>query len=216
MAASARPRAQSRKPTAAPAAGVDVAPVAAALAQLDTVSLPADALEVGIIREPWGLQGWFKVQAYSAEPQALFSSKQWYLQAPQRGARFAGVRLLRVRQAKEQSGTIVACAQGITERDGALALKGARVLVPRSSFPTPAEGEYYWVDLIGATVCNRQQQHLGTLTQLLPTGPQTVLVIERLQQGKTQQTLVPFVSVYVDTVDVAARHITVDWPLEDE
>ena len=37
----------------------------------------------------------------------------------------------------------------------AQALAGARVFVPRASFPTPDEDEFYWVDLIGLAVVNR-------------------------------------------------------------
>ncbi|MDQ6680846.1 MAG: hypothetical protein M3Y67_07770 [Pseudomonadota bacterium] len=34
---------------------------------------PADALEVGRIVDAWGVKGWVKVQAFSSDPQALFS-----------------------------------------------------------------------------------------------------------------------------------------------
>ena len=40
---------------------------------------PADAIEVGRIVDAWGLKGWIKVQPFSADPQALFSSRRWFL-----------------------------------------------------------------------------------------------------------------------------------------
>jgi 16S rRNA processing protein RimM len=179
---------------------------------VEPVELPADAIEVGRIADAWGIKGWFKVLPHSASPEALFSSKRWYLQPSERGAKtFSGTVLLRVREAKEHSDTIVASAHDVDDRGAAEALKGARIFVARSSFPTAGTDEYYWVDLIGLEVVNREGASLGTVRELLSTGPQTVLVIEYFEQGKVLERMIPFVSVYVDAVDLAARRITVDW-----
>ncbi len=136
----------------------------ATLPILDPAELPADAVEVGRIADAWGVKGWFKVLPYSADPEALFSSKRWYLQPSEKGAKsfFTGTVLLPIRQAREHSDSVVAHAQGVDDRDAAEALKGARIFVPRSSFPTAAEDEYYWVDLIGLDVVNREGVALGT------------------------------------------------------
>ncbi len=182
------------------------------LAGLEPAELPADAIEVGRIADAWGVKGWFKVLPHSASPEALFSSRRWYLQPTERGAKsFSGTILLRVREAKEHSDTVVASAHDIDDRSAAEALKGARVFVPRSSFPTPKDDEYYWVDLIGLEVVNREGVALGTVKELLSTGPQTVLVIEYLQDGQPAERMIPFVSAYVDSVDLAGKRIMVDW-----
>jgi len=183
-----------------------------ATAGLEPAELPADAIEVGRIADAWGIKGWFKVLSHSASPEALFSSKRWYLLPAERGAKtFSGTALLRVREAKEHSGTVVASAHDVDDRGAAEALKGARIFVPRSSFPTAGADEYYWVDLIGLDVVNREGVALGTVRELLSTGPQTVLVIEYFEEGKVLERMIPFVSVYIDSVDVAAKRITVDW-----
>ena len=49
----------------------------------------------------------------------------------------------------------------VPDRNAAEALRGARVFVPRSSFPSVGEDEYYWVDLIGLAVVNREGVALG-------------------------------------------------------
>jgi 16S rRNA processing protein RimM len=179
---------------------------------LEPAELPADAVEVGRIADAWGIKGWFKVLPHSASPEALFSSRRWYLLPPEKGRKaFAGPVLLRVREAKEHSDSVVATAQEIDDRTAAEALKGARVFVARSSFPTPGEDEYYWVDLLGAQVVNREGVALGEVKDLLSTGPQTVLVIGFEQDGKPAERMIPFVSAYVDTVDIAGKRIIVDW-----
>ncbi|OOG58884.1 ribosome maturation factor RimM [Polaromonas sp. C04] len=182
---------------------------------LEPAELPADAIEVGRILDAWGIKGWFKVLPHSASPEALFSSRRWYLLPSEKGAKtFSGTALLRVRETREHSGSIVASAREVDDREGAEALKGARIFVPRSSFPTADKDEYYWVDLIGLDVLNREGVALGQVTELLSTGAQTVLVIGYTQDGKAQERMVPFVSAYVDNVDLPARRITVDWQLD--
>lgn len=187
-------------------------PAAALPAGLEPAELPADAIEVGRIADAWGIKGWFKVLSHSADPEALFSSKRWYLQPAERGLKtFSGTLLLRILEAKDHSGTVVATAQEVDDRNAAEALRGARVFVPRSSFPTASADEYYWVDLIGLSVANREGVELGAVKELLSTGPQTVLVLEYEAEGKPQERMIPFVSAYVDTVDLPGKRITVDW-----
>jgi 16S rRNA processing protein RimM len=181
-------------------------------ADIEPAELPADAVEVGRILDAWGIKGWFKVLPHSADPQALFSSKRWYLQPTEKGPQtFSGTVLLRVREAKEHSDSVVAQADAVEDRNTAELLKGARVFVPRSSFPTAADDEYYWVDLLGLEVVNREGVALGKVKDLMATGPQTVLVLEYEEAGKPLERMLPFVSAYVDGVDLKARRITVDW-----
>ena len=181
-------------------------------ADIEPAELPADAIEVGRIADAWGIKGWFKVLPHSADPQALFSSKRWFLQPSEKGPpAFAGTVLLRVREAKDHSDTVVARADGVEGREGAEALRGCRIFVPRSSFPTATEDEYYWVDLLGLDVFNREGVRLGQVRDLMATGPQTVLVVAYEEHGKSLERMIPFVAAYVDKVDQAARRIDVDW-----
>jgi 16S rRNA processing protein RimM len=106
---------------------------------------------------------------------------------------------------------VVAWAQGIDDRDAAQALRGARIFVPRSSFPVTTQDEYYWVDLIGLQVVNREGVALGQVQEMMSTGPQTVLVLAYEQDGKAQERMIPFVSAFVDKVDLPEKCITVDW-----
>ena len=146
--------------------------------------------------------------AHSAQPEALFSSKRWLLQPP--GAAGGRAFRLAIREAKEHSDCIVASSEDVPDRNAAEALRGARVFVPRSSFPTAGDDEYYWVDLIGLAVVNREGVALGSVRELLASGPQTTLVLDATEDGKPVERMVPFVAVFVDKVDLAGRLITVD------
>ncbi len=65
---------------------------------------------------------------------------------------------------------MVATAQELPDRNAAEAMKGARVFIARSSFPTAGDGEFYWIDLIGLAVVNRQGEALGEVVGLIDTG----------------------------------------------
>ncbi|MDZ4127638.1 MAG: PRC-barrel domain-containing protein, partial [Hydrogenophaga sp.] len=74
---------------------------------------------------------------------------------------------------------------------------------------------YYWVDLIGLDVVNREGVPLGVVRDLMATGPNSVLVLEYTDtiDGVEQvaERMIPFVAAYIDNVDKVARRITADW-----
>ena len=84
--------------------------------------------------------------------------------------------------------------------------------------PNYGDGEYYWIDLIGLDVLNRESQALGRVVGLIDTGPHCVLRIvpEGLPEPvkPDQERLIPFVDAFVDGVDLAARQIRVDWGVD--
>lgn len=173
---------------------------------------PSDAVEVGRILGAWGVRGELKVKALSARPEALFSTKRWFVAAPEGRAPAATPdrRLLRVVQAREHGDVVIARVQDVDDRDVAQSLAGWQVHVPRSSFPTPEADEFYWIDLIGCSVVNRAGVELGRVTGLVETGPHCVLRLEA-PDAEGDERMIPFVSAYVDSVDTAARRIVVDW-----
>jgi 16S rRNA processing protein RimM len=172
---------------------------------------------VGRVQEAWGIKGWVRVHSHSADPGVLFQVKRWYLSPPQgRYARgfdaFTGSVALVAAEVKTHADGIVARLEPVADRNAAEALKGARIFVSRADFPPPSSpDEYYWVDLIGLDVLNREGVHLGVVRDLLPTGPHSVLCLEYTDGDKTLERMIPFVSVYVDQVDVPGKRITVDW-----
>ena len=176
-------------------------------------SLPDDAVEVGAIVDAYGLKGWVKVAAHASSAQggdALTSAKGWWL------VKGREIKSAPVVAAKVHGDSVVAQLNGASDRDEALALRGWRVHVRRSDFPSLGADEFYWVDLIGLEVVNEAGAALGTVADLIDNGAHTVLRIEYPSQGKdgqpvTGERLIPFVGVYVKTVDQAAKRIVVDW-----
>jgi 16S rRNA processing protein RimM len=180
---------------------------------------PADAIEVARVLDAWGIKGWIRVQPYAKDPQALFSSRRWFLRPPEnhpgrplRDAAAAALpAVLRIVEAREHGDDVVAAVRDISDRSGAEVLRGARIFVPRSSFPTAGSDEFYWVDLIGAQVFNRDGVRLGEVTGLLDNGAQSVL---QIRDGEAPERLIPFVAAFIDQVDLPGRRILVDWGLD--
>ena len=185
---------------------------------------PADAVEVGSVAGAWGVKGWIKVQPYAQNPQALFSSKRWFVKAAagrrrpaDAGGALALPSLLRIVQAREHGDGVIAQVRDLDDRSAAEALRGARIFVSRASFPTAEADEFYWVDLIGLEVVNRQGETLGTVAGLIDTGPHSVLRVacaEPVAPGAEAERLIPFVAAYVDEVRLSERRILVDWGLD--
>jgi 16S rRNA processing protein RimM len=175
------------------------------------VQIPDDLTQVGYVSGPFGVTGSIRVTPFSVDADALLNVKTWWLDKP-------SMRSVSVRTAKMHGGDVVSQLVGLLGRDAAEALKGAGVFVSRAEFPPLPEDEYYWSDLIGLDVVNLQGENLGTVTDLMHNGAQSILRIapvpDAASDSKAPERLIPFVDQFVKTVDIAAKKITVDWGLD--
>lgn len=184
------------------------------------MNVPDDLVELGRIGEPYGLKGWINVLPSSEEPDVLLKSKQWWVSRLP-ASEGAAVRRVaqpkfedlvfepfRVLQSKPHSSRIVAHLEGIEQPELAAQFKGRRVYVSRARFPAPAEGEYYWVDLVGCAVVNLEGKTLGSVIQVVDHGAHPILVVKGEAQ---EEMLIPFVAAYVLNVDTRAKQIQADW-----
>lgn len=172
---------------------------------------PADAVEVGVVIGAWGIRGALKVKPHAADPQALLASRHWFLRSPDGPVAMQAPQCCSVVKARAHAEGIVAQLREVPDRNAAEGLKGARIFVSRAEFPKTAADEFYWVDLIGLSVVNRQGEALGSVAGLIDTGAHSVL---RVATDAEDERLIPFVDAYVDSVDLAARRIVVDWGLD--
>jgi len=183
------------------------------------VSAPSDLVTVGYVSGAYGLNGWIKIRPYSSDADALLHAKTWWLGQPERPQPLREVDML---QAKSHSGEVVAQLVGVVGRDAAEALKGSTVQIARRHFPALADGEFYWVDLIGLEVENLRGERLGVVRDMMDNGAHPILRVavgsEQAEPGNPgkpeSELLIPFVDHYVKTVDRTARKIVADWELD--
>lgn len=187
-----------------------LAPVAGAapvLPAAKAAAVPADLVLMAHIKEPFGLTGRVKLHVYSDELDALGKFGTWWLAGPEGKPGWAQVV---AEEFVERGGQVIAKLPGIDDRDRAFALKGWQLAVPRSEFAAVAEGEFYWSDLVGLRVGNRDGVALGRVVEVMDLGPHQVLRVT----DEARETLIPFVAQYIDRVDIAAGVVVVDWGLD--
>ena len=160
---------------------------------------------MGRMHGAFGVRGDVKVESFSEPLGAILEYRPWTL----RDARGAERVLDGVRGRTSAKG-VVASLPGVDDRDAAEAMRGTEILVPRDALPPPGEGEYYWVDLEGLRVVTLEGVDLGTVSHLMATGANDVMVV----RGDRERVL-PFVQPdYVASVDFDAGVVTVDWDPE--
>jgi len=176
---------------------------------------PADAIEVGRIGDAWGLKGDFRVHAYAEPPLAMLATSRWHLLPPDEARPTAPPlpTTIEVANVRPRGDGYVASSPAVTDRTAAEALRGARVFVARADFPAPGADEFYWTDLIGMTVANRESVVLGSVAGLIDNGAQSVLRVQP-PAPDARELLIPFVASYIDSVDLGGRRIAVDWQLD--
>ncbi len=150
---------------------------------------------MGRVVGSYGVRGWVKVVPGGGVTQSLADATSWWI----------GEQLYQV-EAKVHGATVVAKLAGIESREQALALKGSKVSVERSSLPDPGEGYYYLADLVGLAVVNEQGEALGVVKQVFSNGAQDVLEV-----AGDRTRLMPWVPAVVKGVDLPARKIVVEW-----
>lgn len=182
---------------------------------------------VGRIVGLYGVRGWVKVFSHTQPRENILNYTPWQLDVE------GAWQTRRVVRGRMQGKGVVAQLEGCGDRDKAAMLVGAEIAIERSQLPPAAAGEYYWNDLIGLAVVNREGVALGTVVALMETGANDVLVvraavglISAAQQRDTEQPgeeqsvekterLIPFVpGVTVTEIDLKARRMVVDWDAE--
>ena len=98
---------------------------------------------------------------------------------------------------------------GCESKEQADAWKGATLAVSRSEFPPLRDGEYYWTDLLGCQVINRDGAQLGVVSGLRESPGRQWLEVSKGPGGEPM--LIPLVEQYVEAVDPLARRVQVDW-----
>ena len=174
------------------------------------MQIPDDLTQVGYVSGAFGVTGSIRVTPFSTDADALLNVKTWWLDKP-------SLRAVSVRNAKLHGGDVVAALAGTVGRDASEALKGAAVSIPRSQFPELPADEFYWSDLIGLDVVNLQGEALGSVTDMMHNGAQSILRITPVPVDgveKAPERLIPFVDQFVKSVDQATRVISVDWGLD--
>lgn len=160
-----------------------------------------DLVTVGKVAGLYGVRGWVKVYSHTEPRDNILKYSPWHLRL--RDERWT----MEVLEGRRHGKGIVASLTGCEDRDAARRLLGADIRVARSQLPPLAPDDYYWIDLVGLRVVNRDGVELGRVDHLLETGANDVLVV----QGDRER-LIPYVPAdVVLQVDLQDGVLRVDW-----
>jgi len=164
---------------------------------------------MGRIAGPYGVHGAVRVVPWSDDPATLLQHAVWALRDPRVDGAWRDTQVVRARM---HVAAIVAELDGVTSRETAAALRGQEVGLPKETLPPPGKDEYYWSDLEGLEVVNRQGVMMGRVAGVAGNGAHPILRVAG--DGEAKERLIPFVAAYVDRVDVPGGRIEVDWELD--
>ena len=160
---------------------------------------------VGVIGAPHGVKGELRLKSFTADPMAIADY------GPLTDNKGETLLLTKVHLLKDDM--LVVKFDGVDGRDAAAMLTRREVYVLRSQLPPPDEDEFYFADLIGLAVKTVTGEDFGTIHAVDNYGAGDVLDIKKLDGTDV---LLPFTLATVPHVDMAARVVTIDPPIETE
>lgn len=166
---------------------------------------------LGTLGAVYGIKGWLKVNSFTDQAEGIFGYQPWLV------GQEGNWHPMEVAQWRWHNKGLIAKFAKIDDRDAAQQLVGRNIAISAEALPELPDDEFYWRDLVGLQVVNTQNYDMGTVSQMLPTVSNDVLVVQANSNdafGKRER-LIPFIqSQYVVEVDMAAKRITVDWPAD--
>ena len=163
-----------------------------------------EMLVLGKVSGVYGVKGWVKLFSDTEPRDGILDYKRCFLKEKGQW------RPLEITQGRMQGKGVVAKIEGCDDRDQAMLLIGSEIAVTDDQLPELAVGEYYWKDLIGLSVVNQDNIDLGTVSDMMETGANDVMIVK-----DERERLIPFTQGHtVLAVNLEEKIIKVDWDPE--
>lgn len=160
-------------------------------------------LEIGRICGAHGLRGDVKVHLHSGNPDPLLIAEAVFLQFPSGIRRTVEI----VRQVIHK-GQVLLRFRGFESIDRAKEMIGAKVLLAAMDLPDLDVDEYYWGQLKGLDIIDRERGNIGCLDDLFTTAAHDTYVV----RGRYGEVLVPAVKEFIKDIDLDGGLINVSLP----
>jgi 16S rRNA processing protein RimM len=163
-----------------------------------------DLILMGRASGAFGLKGEIKVFPHGRDPEVFLRAGCLYL-----GPNPEAARPLTLVSLREHGGRLLVTTKEVADRTQAEALSGAWVYLERSALEPPAPDEYYWYQLKGALVLDKQGRELGSVVAVSDLGAHDLLLV-RAADGK--EALIPVVEGIILEMDLAGGRVIVELP----
>ncbi|NOY12667.1 MAG: 16S rRNA processing protein RimM [Deltaproteobacteria bacterium] len=160
-------------------------------------------LEIGKIVGTHGLRGDLKIRLDSADPEVLLTIEQIFLHLPTGES----LTVKPVRQSVHK-GQVLLRLQNYESINLVEHMVGGQVLLPENQLPVLEDDEFYWKQLKGLQVIDRQRGPIGQLQQMFTTAAHDTYVVK----GEYGEVLIPAVAQFVLEIDLQQQVMQVDLP----
>lgn len=160
---------------------------------------------IGKFGSTYGVHGWIKIRAYTEFGASILEYTPWYINRQKNLWS-----TITVESGRVHGNGIIAKIAGIETPEQARLLTGISIAITRSQLPVLKENEYYWSDLIGLTVINKNGEILGKVMNLMETGSNDVLIVK----GEKEHAIPYLMGKVIMNIDLKKQEIHVDWELQ--
>lgn len=165
-----------------------------------------DRVLLGDIGAAHGLKGEVRLRSFTETPAAVADYGPLEDEA--------GTKAIEIESLRPGPKGLIAKVKGVATREGAEALTGTKLYVPRARLPEAEEGAYYHSDLIGLAAYDAFEVQIGTVVAMYNFGAGDIIEVSLTAGG--DNLLLPFTDATVPEIDTEERRLTLVLPETDE
>lgn len=98
--------------------------------------------------------------------------------------------------------------EDVSTPEGAAALKGASIYLPKASRPKPTRGDFYNEELIDFEVIDEELGILGTVQTIEHAGPNRFIVLSH----KTKEVMIPVNGPFIKSINRTKKTVSISLP----
>jgi len=156
---------------------------------------------IGKVSGCFGVKGWIKVFSYCEPRENITTYDSWIVND----------KVFESVESKKNGKLIVAKLKGIDDKDTALTHIGQKIEINKEQLHELDNNQYYWHDLVGLEVTNKQGVKFGTIKSLLETGAHDVVII-----NGDRERIIPYImDQTILEVNLEENSMLVDWHEDD-
>jgi 16S rRNA processing protein RimM len=164
-----------------------------------------DYILVAKFKRTHGIRGHIKLHSYT-DPITNLLNYPLYIKKNE-NAEFTQLKIASCRQNNDE---IIIKINNLDNPEDAAKLTNQLIYTTRDAIPDADTDEEYWIDIVGCNVYFNEQE-FGTVTEVMETGANEVLVIKH---GDNEY-LMPYINDAIGKVDVKAKKIELLWHPDD-
>lgn len=160
----------------------------------------SEEIIIGRFGSTFGVDGWIKVNSFTNPHEKILEYNNWLIKKD-------GIwQPVNIEKKQLRGKHILVKIVGFNSPEVVKIFASKEIVINKQSLPILPKGEYYWNELIGLAVFNKEGIDLGIVTGLIETGSNDVLVVKQ-----DRERLIPYLSFVVYDVDLKNKKIIVDW-----